>query len=586
MSRDSDGRRSVATSDAAGGERSTDGAPTGGTPTHGTADAPGRDERDRERLSVVEAYANRVLETGRDRWSGEGTPLLTDGVHVDTHDPVIWKYDGDEFVVSNLASQQNLFRVLKGLSNLTGDASYEDAARAAIAYHFDHLVDESGLLRWGGHQFVDLATLEPVGRFDSDVHEFKSHFPFYELLWDVDPDATRRFLRSVWNAHVLDWATLDMNRHGEYGQAMGEPWDATFDDPEPFFVGDGLSFVNVGSDLIHAAGTLHALGDEPEAWTWGTRLAEMYVRARHPDTGLGAYQYTKPRRRDEPPAEGPLPTTSNYGDRAENQFGGQFGDVAREGWALWGGKVHTISVQNGFMQLALAEKLGDDGEQIRRWTVDGLEALAEHAYDSDENAFRPMWADGTDLTEKAYDRTGYYGEKGRAWELLDAGEEFLLTYARAHRLSGRASTWETVRQMADGLGIGDVGATPDDAPSLDPDAPGDSPAEVFALLELYRTAGSPVFLQRARDVADRMIEQRYHHGFFLPSEDHVNARFDAIEPLALLALEATLRGEPDLVPTYVGGSGYVHGEFDGYGRTRDTSVIWPVTRDDANPVSR
>lgn len=569
-----------------------------------TVDGPGRDERDRERLAVVESYADRVLETGRDRWSGEGTPLLADGVHVDTHEPVVWQYESEEFVISNLASQQNLFRTLDGLSELTGDAGYRNAARDAVEYHFEHLVDESGLLRWGGHQFVDLATLDPVGEFDADVHEFKCHYPYYDLLWDVDPDATRRFLRAVWEAHVLDWSTLDMNRHGEYGRDAGgaePPWDREFADPDPFFVGEGLSFVNIGSDLVHAAGALHELGDEPAAWEWGERLAAMYVKARHPETGLGAYQYTKPRRRDEPPEEGPLPTTSNYGDRAENQFRDQFSDVAREGWVLWGGKVPTIYVRNGLVQLRLSERLGADGARLRRWTVDGLEALADHAYDPAENEFRPMWADGTDLTGRTFDRSGYYGESGTAWQPVPAGAEFLLVYALAYRLTGRERLWETAREIARGLGIGELGATPGDEPNVatdvtggqDGDADRDNDAdqggdgasdggatEIFALLELYRATNRPEYVERARNVADRIVEDRYHHGFFLPSADHVNAKFDAVEPLALLALDAVLRGEPDAVPPYVGGSGYVHGRFDGHGRTRDSRVIWPKTREE------
>lgn len=536
---------------------------------------------DRERLSVVRAYADRVLETGRDRWSGEGTPLLADGVHVDTHEPVVWRYDGDRFVVSDAANQQNLYRVLSGLSSLTGEARYEAAARASIEYSFEHFTGGNGLLEWGGHRFVDLATLEPVGHFDSGAHEFKAHYPFYELLWAVDEDATARFIRALWNAHVLDWSTLDMNRHGEYDLPMGDLWDHDFEDPEPFFEGDGLSFVNVGSDLIHAAGALYALGGEREAWTWGRRLARMYVEARHPETGLGAYQYSKPRRRDEPPAEGPLTgrlTTSRYGDRAENQFGEQFGDVAREGWVLWDGRVRTIYVRNGFMQLGLAERLGEDARALLEWTVDGLEALTEHGYDPAENAIRPMWADGTDLTGETYGRTGYYGDAGTTWRPQPADVEFLTTYVRAYRLSGRDGLWETARRMGEGLGIGDVGTRPGEDVSLELAAPGASPEEVFAMLELYRTASHPDYIERARRVADRMVEQRYNHGFFLPSEEHVHARFDAVEPLALLALDAALRGEPELVPAHVGGQGYVHGTYDGHGRTRDTEVIWPATR--------
>lgn len=545
-------------------------------------EAPVRTDADRERLSVVEEYADRVLEVGRDRWSGEGTPLLADGVRVADHEPARWRYDGETFVLSNAASQQNLFRTLSGLTALTGDPTYEERAKAVVDYHFEHFAGGNGLLEWGGHRFIDLENLEPIGHIDNGAHEFKTHFPFYELMWETDSEATRQFLRAVWNAHVLDWETLDMNRHGEYGLETGDLWDNSFSDPEPFYEGTGLSFINIGADLVHAAGALYRLGGEEGALTWGKRLAGMYVKARHPETGLGAYQYTKPERREEPPETGPLTgnlTNSKYGDRAENQFGDRFGDVAREGWVHWGSRLKTIYVTNAVMQLGLAERLGGEGRQLRDWIVDGLDALAEHGYVPERNAFRPMWADGTDLTGKRFGRTGYYGEEGTEWKPYGADMGFLLSYVRGYRLSGRNRLWETARDIADGLGIGDVGAEPSGDVSLETAVDDPTPEEVFALLELYRTSRDPAYLERARRVADGLIEERYHHDFFLPSEDHIHARFDTVEPLAILRLDAVLRGEPERVPAYVGGSGYVHGTFDGHGRTRDTKVIWPATRE-------
>ncbi|MFP4622481.1 MAG: hypothetical protein ACLFM7_14320 [Bacteroidales bacterium] len=50
------------------------------------------------------------------------------------------------------------------------------------------------------------------------------------------------------------------------------------------------------------------------------------------------------------------------------------------------------------------------------------------------------------------------------------------------------------------------------------------------------------------------------------------------EPLALLALDATIRGEPEKVPSNVVSKGFIHGQFDGHGRTRDHDVIWNQTR--------
>ncbi len=531
-----------------------------------------------KRLQTVVEFADNVLSEGRDRWSGEHTPLFADGLNVRTREPVVWRYRGNEYIVSNMASQQNLFRVLVGLSRLTGEDRYREAAEASIEYHFENLVDDSGLLRWGGHQFIDLSSLEPVGDFDADCHEFKNNFPFYELMWDVDPEATARFLRALWNAHIQDWGVLDMNRHGGYGQSLPENlWDQDFGNPEPFYEGDGLTFINAGSDLIYAAGKLFSLADDEKAWTWGRRMAELYVNARHPETGLGSYQYSKPRRRHEPPEDGPLTdrlTWSMYGDRAENQFGEQFGETAREGWVIWGGRINTIYSTGGFLKLGLAENMEDNGKELIEWTADGLEALFEYAYIPEKNAFLPMWADGTDLSGKTFDRTGYYGEEGTGWKPRDADMRFLGTYARAYRLTRRPALWEAARDIARGLGLGDIGSRPGEELEVSLNAPGDSPEEVFTMLELYRAAEHDQYLRRAEIVADRMVENRFHQGFFLPDKNHVNARFDATEPLALLTLEAVRRGTPELVPTHVRGRGYIHGRFDGHGRTYDHRVIW------------
>lgn len=538
-------------------------------------------DEDRERLEVVRTFADNALEAGADRWSGRETPLLADGIDLETGEPVRWRFEGESYIISNLASQQNFFRVLDGLSSLIGEERYRRAAEEAVRYHFDHLASGCGLLRWGGHQFIDLETLEPVGRFDADAHEFKNNFPYYELMHRVDSGATANFLRAFWNAHILDWEQLDMNRHGAYGLQRGALWDHPFADPEPFFEGTGLTFINAGSDLIQAAGMLHALQGEEEALEWAHRLAEMYVKARHPDTGLGAYQYSMPLQREEPvvPMTETRHTWSTYGDRARNQFAQEFGEVAREGWVVWGGRIRTIYVSNAYMQLALAESLEEEGGRFLRWTVDGLLALARHSYDPQSNRFRPMWADGTELTGERMARFGYYGSQGTRWNPLPADSGFLKTYARAYRLSGDPELWETARSIARGTGMGEIGVRPGEQVLLDLESVGEpEPEEIFALIELYRAAPHPDYLQRARLVAGRLIEERFHEGFFLPSDSHRNASFDRLEPLALLSLDALLRGRAGDVPAHVGGSGYIHGRFDGIGRTYDREAIWSVTR--------
>lgn len=538
---------------------------------------------DAERLRIVREYATRVLIHGSDRWSGEQTPLLANGVHVDTGNPAMWRHNGQEYIISNLANQQNLFRLFMGLSRITSESRFEEAALASVRYHFDHLASSCGLLRWGGHQFIDLRTLKPVGHFDANAHEFKNNFPFYELLWSANHEATLRFLRAMWNAHVLDWSMLDMNRHGQWGLPMSRLWDHSFSYPAPFFEGDGLTFINAGSDLIYAAGIYYHYAGDSRALTWSKRLHGMYVSARHPDTGLGAYQYSKPVRRMEPviPMTTERHTWSTYGDRAENQFGAEFGDVAREGWVLWGNRIKTIYVSNSLMNMHLVELLGHRGREFLRDTISGLRALALYGYDAETNSFRPMWADGTVLTGKTVNNRGYYCMRDcdpeQVWVPLEADHDFLLTYLRAYRLSGNRALWKTARDIAIGLGMGDIGRSSGASASLSP-ATGSDYREIYSLIELYRISPRLEYIQRARSVADRLLEEHYHNGYFLPSADHIYANFDNPKPLALLALDALLRGEPDLVPNYIGGRGYIHGNYDGYGRTYDHIALWERTR--------
>ena len=530
------------------------------------------------RIKAVRKFADTVLKHGRDTYREKTTPLFVDGLNVDTLEPVRWKLKGQEWIPSNLARQQNLLRTLVGLSNLTGDPCYHDAAAATVKYHIEHLQSENGLFQWGGHRLIDLATGEPRGE-GKMVHEMKFVLPFYELFWEVDPKATERFIKAFWNAHVLDWKNLDMTRHGSYGKRASDLWESKFKQPEPFFEGRGLTFIHTGSDLIYSAAMLYRFNGDKGAMLWSKRMAEQYVRARHPKTGLGVFQYTKPTRRGTPPAEGPLVgryTHSTFGDRAENQFGAEFGEVAKEGYLLTAPE--AIYGNNAIMELQLAEQLGDEEKEFLKWTVDGLKAYARYAYDAKTNMIRPMWADGTDLTGYVFKRTGYYGAKGRVWAKRPASALFFYAYTLGYRLSPDETLWKTARAMARGYGLGDIGTTPGKDIKLDPDTACSSPILLFAMLELCRISDDPAYRAMAVRLGDNIVKHRFRNGLFVPSEDCLNASFDTAEPPALLSLEAMLRGKPDAVPRWNSGAGYFHCPYDGLGRSTDFRALWSVRR--------
>jgi pectate lyase len=290
------------------------------------------------------------------------------------------------------------------------------------------------------------------------------------------------------------------------------------------------------------------------------------------------FQYSKPIRRMQPP-DGPLTGTltySSYGDRAENQFGKDFPDVANEGWVLFNGAIYT---NFALVQMEVAEKLGEPAKELLSTTVDGIKAYIKYAYNQEENNFRPLWADGTDLTGYAFPRTGYYGPEGRVLQPAKANDLYLFSFSRAYRHSRDENIWQAIRSIMSGLDLGDPGKNPDIPSGLNLNTKNSNPNALFAILELHKATKNNQYLLLAEIIGDNMIKRSFHHGFFLQDENHINAKFDAIEPLALLALEAALRGKPELVPTFSGGDGYIHGQFDDLGRTYDSRAIWGQKRE-------
>ena len=97
-------------------------------------------------------------------------------------------------------------------------------------------------------------------------------------------------------------------------------------------------------------------------------------------------------------------------------------------------------------------------------------------------------------------------------------------------------------------------------------------------MELWRTSGETAYLDLAEAIADNLIRAHFHDGLFLPSAQHVYARVDALEPLALLSLEAALRGQPDAVPCYTGGTANFTCPYDGVGRRQENDLIYAKRR--------
>lgn len=134
------------------------------------------------------------------------------------------------------------------------------------------------------------------------------------------------------------------------------------------------------------------------------------------------------------------------------------------------------------------------------------------------------------------------------------------------------------RGIASDQGLGDIGSAPGKEMKVKLDTTNSDPYALFALLDLYNASQVAEYRSLAEKVADNIIKTRYIDGFFMASPDRQYADVDAIEPYALLALEASLRNKPQAVAPFLNGAGFTEGAYlmaDGSARisTRDNELF-------------
>lgn len=508
-------------------------------------------------LAAAVKFAETVLEHGRDKYGEKHTPLLVDGLNVDTMKPParLPSWNGGEgmqpWISSNLADQGNLMRFLVGLGNLTGEPKYKRAAISAVKYNFDHFQGPSGMLPMGHHRFIELKRDE----FHGDVgkggcpHELKGNFLDYNLFWETDPVATRRLIEGIWNAHVRNWRNLEFNRHAGYGRELSDDtWDRTFDERKRAGIQSGsqLSFYDTAVDMIVAAGMLYRLSGDERPLVWAERLLGRYVHSAHPKTGLIPYQHTQ---RGNRPGQQNFPTNATEPTLL----------IAYSNANIRPPDVMFAHGATAIMRLG--EALGERGEFFRRSVCNYLMAYARNAYDARSNTFRPMLCDGTDLTGYIIQKGGYFGPKGTVLTPWKAHPGYLLSFSLCYRQSKDPEIWRTLRAIVQGNDLGDIGADANVEPKPNLQTDKDDPQAIFAMIELFRATDDTAYLDLAHAIAENMLQKRFvsDKGLFVLDKNHRIANLDSLEPLALITLVAAERGELDKVPTYDGGGQYVWG---------------------------
>jgi pectate lyase len=339
---------------------------------------------------------------------------------------------------------------------------------------------------------------------------------------------------------VWDWSTLLFNRHGDFGAwDRSRVWqEGTFAGGElPIVENTALSFINTGSDLIHAAGELYRLHGESRALQWASHLLSRYDQVRHPQTGLGAYQF-------------------NHRDpcRVRESFKTPLGERpdVNEATVLTSGTITTRGQRAAVTFLNLYDQLGDDdGRPFLEVTLKDLRALAEHSWDAEQGYFHPVLYDGRRLREADAEERGYCPPSKLVTVPASGGA--LLSYARAYRLCGDDDLLQMSAAIAGAMGWSGAGTavpTPEDGASVS-----DGPAAVFALLDLHEATGETDYLESATQLGRSLAAQRQSGDMLASNPSAAGAASnDNVLALALLHCAAAAGGHRRDMPPYYPGS--------------------------------
>jgi hypothetical protein len=369
------------------------------------------------------------------------------------------------------------------LTDMTGDAKYAGFAdrylREAVK-----LTDEKGLFWWGWHRCYDVYSDEKrsdVVKGTKNWHEIHVLRPRWERLWRVDEQATRRELEGIWQWHVIDKATGEIDRHSSGTR--------------------GCDFAMTGGGFVHAMGFLyHATKDE----TWLKRaalIADYYWRSRNPKTNL-------------------IPNCPN--DRYQRFDGTHFDTSITGVHCYFLLKTYELTRRPEFRDRALAylkayARYGFDPKTGRFWGSLRLDGTPEPGPRRKAKEFYSH----ADYSQN--DPVGYVD----LWQPHALGYEFAVAtaqaYAYAHQLTGDDEMLPTARRWAAWIRRSPPSQGPISSLRFEEYArlfaPHGTYAELYGraisfFLHMYGLTGEKDYLNDARRFAREAVSRLYYQGLF------------------------------------------------------------------------
>ncbi len=186
-----------------------------------------QEQNTRTYLNLVQAYADALIEKGRDTYGAVHSPLFASVLDRESiklaDENEIGEIDGvrkndRSLTGGNLIHDEDLLKILYALPKVTGMNKYAEEADRAIGYFFKNCQSSAtGLLCWGEHLFWDFM-MDACGHAPNfDFHEAK-HWPFWDQAYRLAPDAAWTFVISEWEHQIHDKTNGDFSRHARYSK--------------------------------------------------------------------------------------------------------------------------------------------------------------------------------------------------------------------------------------------------------------------------------------------------------------------------------------------------------------------------------
>ena len=184
-------------------------------------------------LKIVRAYADAMLERGRDTYGKVRSPLFAATLDRKTLElPTgsaleqikglrreAWGIRPHDRMLTgaNPMHDQNLYQVLYALTAVTGDGRYAAEADKALKWFLEHCQSEAtGLLAWGEHIGWCFNAEAIIDKPAGTTHEYFRPWVLWERCYALAPKPSARFARGVWDHQIGDQKTGNFSRHARY----------------------------------------------------------------------------------------------------------------------------------------------------------------------------------------------------------------------------------------------------------------------------------------------------------------------------------------------------------------------------------